>query len=187
MDNPAVKEEDDELAALGGKTRLISRRSPGSNSQPSSPQPSSTHSMSPIDQPTTGSYMSPETPPSVGEPTSPVQTENTQWDSGYVAAADMYGYAYPPQDMNGWQHPQPQAQPQVPHDHPHLQMQNMPMHMEPVQYAQGYEHLAHSQAMAGHSHQYMPQSPVQISPQGHVQSSDPHASWNFLFAQFNQV
>ncbi|KAI1796561.1 fungal-specific transcription factor domain-containing protein [Ganoderma leucocontextum] len=185
MDNPMVKEEDDELAALGGKTRLISRRSPGSNSQPSSPQQSSTHSMSPIEQSAAASHMSPETPPSAPEPTSPIQAENTQWNSGYVAAADMYGYAYPPQEMNGWQHPQPQPQPHVQHDHPYLQMQSMGMNMEPVQYVHGYEHLGHTQAMASHSHQYMSQS--QVHPEGHVHTSDPHASWNVLFAQFNQV
>nr|VWO94620.1 N/A [Ganoderma boninense] len=84
MDNPLVKEEDDELAALGGKTRLISRRSPGSNSQPSSPQPSSTHSMSPIDQPTAAPYMTPETPPSAAESTSSIQAENTNTNGPVV-------------------------------------------------------------------------------------------------------
>ena len=188
VDNPMVKEEDDELAALGGKTRLISRRSPGSNSQPSSPQASSIHSMSPIDHSAAVSYMSPETPPSAAEPTSPVQVQHTQWNSGYIAATDMYDYAYPPQEMNGWQHPQPQPHhPQVQHDHPHLQMQNMAMNMESVQYTQGYEQLAHTQAMASHPHQYVSQSPIQMHPQSHVHPSDPHTSWNFLFAQFNQI
>ena len=45
-----VKEEDEELAALGGKTRLISRKSPSAYSNPSSPQESSQQSASPIEQ-----------------------------------------------------------------------------------------------------------------------------------------
>ncbi|TBU30737.1 hypothetical protein BD311DRAFT_754294 [Dichomitus squalens] len=184
VDNTTIKEEDDELAALGGKTRLISRKSPGSNSQPSSPQPSSGQSMSPVDQSAVPPYMSPETPPSAPDTASPIQHDNTQWNSGYIAAADMYGYPYAPHEINEWQQPQPQ--PQIHHGHSHVQMHNMAVNMEQVQYADGYEQpMAHAPAMVGHPHQYMSQSPVQMHP--HTHSSDPHGAWNYLFAQFNQV
>ena len=100
----------------------------------------------------------------------------------------MYGYSYAPQEMNEWQEPQPQPQPHPPshmhHEQSHMQMQNVVMNPEQLQYADGYEQpVAH--AIAGHPHQYMSQSPVQMHP--HMHSSDPHGAWNYLFAQFNQV
>ena len=182
MDNPVVKEEDEELAALGGKTRLVSRKSP-TYSQPASPQGSSQPSVSPVEQ--NAPYVSPETPPSVAESTSPIIPEAT-WNGGYIPQADMYGYPYPTQDIGEWQ-PQPQSppQPQPQHVHAHMPMQGITVDMGEVQY-NGFEH---AQAMPGthHHQQYMhPQSPVHNQAH-HMHPTDPHASWNYLFAQFNQV
>lgn len=181
IDPPCVKEEDEELAALGGRIRLVSRKSPV-YSQPSSPQDSSQQSASPIEP----AYMSPETPPppSASGSTGSV-IPDAQWDGGYVSQADMYGYSYPPQDVGAWQPQPPAPQPQPHHHHqghPHMSMQGIQMDMGAVQY-DGYQH---AQPMAAHSQQYMQaQSPVQV-PHMHP-TSDPHASWNYLFAQFNQV
>ncbi|KAI0716023.1 hypothetical protein C8T65DRAFT_642581 [Cerioporus squamosus] len=168
-----IKEEDEELAALGGKTRLVSRKSP-TFSHPSSPHSSSQNSTSPIEQ-TAPSYMSPETPPSATETASPSLPE-AQWNGGgYIPQGDMYAYSPRPQ-------PQPQPHPQ--HAHPHMSMQS-PLDMGAVPYDNGYDH-AHP--MAGHHPQYMhpSQSPVHGQVH-HMHASDPHASWNYLFAQFNQV
>ncbi|TFK91717.1 hypothetical protein K466DRAFT_541117 [Polyporus arcularius HHB13444] len=179
----AIKKEDEELAALGGKTRLISRKSP-TFSHPSSPHSSSQNSTSPIEQ-TAPLYMSPETPPSAAETASPSLPE-AQWNGGgYIPQGDVYAYSYPAHDMGEWQQPQPQPQPQhhVQHPHPHMPMHS-PMEIGAVPYGNGYDHAP---PMAGHPSQYMqPQSPV--PPQvHHMHASDPHASWNYLFAQFNQV
>ncbi|KAI0741469.1 hypothetical protein C8Q80DRAFT_1109932 [Daedaleopsis nitida] len=191
-ESPTVKEEDEEFAALGGKTRLVSRKSPA-HSQPSSPQDEPEQSMSPVEH-NAPSYMSPESPPSAVETTSPIISENTSWDTGYMAPTEMYGYPYPTHDMNEWQpqpQPQPPSPPQPPAQHAHgaMQMQGMSVDMgEAVQYVNGY---AHEQPIPGHHHhhhpQYMhPHSPVHGQVH-HMQSPDPHASWNYLFAQFNQV
>ncbi len=177
----AIKKEDEELAALGGKTRLISRKSP-TFSHPSSPHSSSQNSTSPIEQ-TAPLYMSPETPPSAVETASPSLPE-AQWNGGgYIPQGDVYAYSYPSHDMGEWQQ-QPQSQPQhhVQHAHPHMSMHS-PMDIGAVPYDNGYDHAP---PMAGHPQYMQPQSPV--PPQvHHMHASDPHASWNYLFAQFNQV
>ena len=199
-----IKEEDEEFAALGGKTRLVSRKSPAYSSP--SPQGSSQQSsVSPVEQ-SAPLYMSPETPPSTIEATSPVIPESTQWNGGgYMQTTDVYGYPYTAPDMNDWQqgvhaHPQPQPQPQPSAPGP----QHVPAHMQglavdigQVQYG-GYDHLGqHNVQMASphHAHphhhhhpqhgQYVAHSPVQTHH--HMGPSDPTTSWNYLFAQFNQV
>ena len=200
-DDMTIKEEDEELAALGGKTRLISRKSPAYSSP--SPQASSQQSsVSPVEA-AAPLYVGPETPPSaVPSAASPVLPENVQWNGGYMAAPEVYGYTYPTQDMAEWQqqhqpqqsihhHPQQQSptqqvQPQLHHQHQHVHghMQGLSVDMSQVQYG-GYEHAGHPQ-MAAHPHhaQYV-HSPIQQTHPMHA--SDPTTSWNYLFAQFNQV
>lgn len=245
-----VKEEDEELAALGGKTRLISRKSPSAYSNPSSPQESSQQSASPIEQAV--AYMPTEmTPPPQAStssasaapaammgtevPQSPESVhgtlvDGTQWgNGGYVAGqhaaaaaaeAGMYDYGYP--DMTQWQ----QATATSPtNGHMHMQSMSLDMHALPVQY-NGYEqvgghstptmgghpghhpshphphhphhphhqqqqqqqhqghHQAHPQQHPQQGYGMQPQSPVHAH---HLSATDPHASWNYLFAQFNQV
>ena len=196
----AVKDEDEELAALGGKTRLVSRKSP-TYSTPS-PHSSSQQSMSPVEQ-STQLYMSPETPPAALEAASPVLPESAQWNGGYMPAADVYGYPYPQHELSEWQQqpqvpsqPHHQQQPHHPHAHAH---QNQPQHMHghmqglsvdmgQVQYG-GYGQVAHAPQIPTHHHphtQYVPHvhSPVQMN---HLHHSDPTTSWNYLFEQINQV
>lgn len=250
-DGMFVKEEDEELAALGGKTRLISRKSPSAYSNPSSPQESSQQSASPIEQAV--AYMPTEmTPPpqastsssAAAAPAAMMGTEvpqspesvhgtlvdGTQWgNGGYVAGqhaaaaateAGMYDYGYP--DMTQWQ----QATVTSPtNGHMHMQSMSLDMHALPVQY-NGYEqvgghstptmgghpghhpshphphhphhphhqqqqqqqhqghHQAHPQQHPQQGYGMQPQSPVHAH---HLSATDPHASWNYLFAQFNQV
>ncbi|KAI0629194.1 hypothetical protein C8Q77DRAFT_1066223 [Trametes polyzona] len=194
-----VKEEDEELAALGGKTRLVSRKSP-TLSNPASPQDSSQQSGSPIEQ--SMSYIETTPPPMSAvvpdspEPVAGLSPDRTQWAGLYLSPTEEpYDYGY--QDMAAqWQpQPQPQAHPHV-HAHPHasqnghghahpMQMQvvEMDMHAVPMQY-DGYEPVAHAAAMHQQQQQQHPHSPVHAH---HIPAADPHSSWNYLFAQFNQV
>ena len=160
------------------------------------------HRLSPVEA-AAPLYVGPETPPSaVPSAASPVLPENVQWNGGYMAAPEVYGYTYPTQDMAEWQqqhqpqqsihhHPQQQSptqqvQPQLHHQHQHVHghMQGLSVDMSQVQYG-GYEHVGHPQ-MAAHPHhaQYV-HSPIQQTHPMHA--SDPTTSWNYLFAQFNQV
>ncbi|KAI0372783.1 hypothetical protein BV20DRAFT_1119753 [Pilatotrama ljubarskyi] len=172
-----VKEEDEELAALGGKTRLVSRKSP-SYSNPASPQETTQQSMSPVEQ--SMPYVQAESPPAAPEsPVPPPVAHGTQWNGGYVPpVAEMYDYTYP--EMAQWEQ---QA------SNGHLQMQGgaMDMHSAASMQYTGYEQIGPTHpAMVAHPQQYMqPHSPGQ----GHhvPAAADPHASWNYLFAQFNQV
>ncbi|KAI8996354.1 fungal-specific transcription factor domain-containing protein [Trametes punicea] len=219
-----IKEEDEELAALGGKTRLVSRKSPSATSNPSSPRESSQQSVSPVEQ--SGGYMQPDTPspapPQISPqasissstivspgPESPgsvhgVMDDGVRWNGGGylpgpstavaavsapVAAADVYDYGYT--DMAQWQ----QAAHHTPHGHMPMQGVAMDVHAAPVQYdgyeqvgyAHPYPHQHPASSMAAHPQHYVqPQSPVH-GHHGHVSAADPHASWNYLFAQFNQV
>ncbi|KAI0793976.1 hypothetical protein C8Q74DRAFT_1194559 [Fomes fomentarius] len=182
LDNPmVVKEEDEELAALGGKTRLVSRKSP-TYSQPSSPQGSSQPSISPVDQ-IAPAYTSPSTPPSAADTISPVLPETTHWNGAYIPPADMYAYPYPSDGMGGWQQQAHPHQAHVP-----MQTEDVAVEMSGVSY-HGYEH-AHPMPSSQPYHQQFvpshPQSPIQGQVH-HMHSTDPHASWNYLFAQFNQI
>ncbi|KAI0331503.1 hypothetical protein GY45DRAFT_1345320 [Cubamyces sp. BRFM 1775] len=244
-----VKEEDEELAALGGKTRLVSRKSPSAYSNPSSPQESSQQSASPIEQAV--GYMPTETTPppqassstsstaaaaasmmATETPESPESVHGTlvdgaQWSNGgYVsghhtaaatAEAEMYDYGY--SDMAQWQHA---TAPSPTNGHMHMQGMTLDMHALPVQY-NGYEqvgghstptmsghpghhpshphpHHPHHQQQhhpqhhqqQGHPQQHAHQQGYGMQPQSpvhahHLSATDPHASWNYLFAQFNQV
>ncbi|KAI0349656.1 hypothetical protein OH77DRAFT_1499462 [Trametes cingulata] len=171
-----VKEEDEELAALGGKTRLVSRKSP-SYSNPASPQDSTRQSASPIEQ--SMPYAHAESPPAMPDSPAPhTVADAAQWNGGYVPpSAEMYDYPY--QEMAQWQQ-------HTSNGHMQIQGVAMDMHPMPMQYS-GYEQIGPTHpAMVAHPQQYMPpHSPVH----GHhiPASTDPHASWNYLFAQFNQV
>ncbi|KAI0763750.1 hypothetical protein BD413DRAFT_483629 [Trametes elegans] len=226
VESALVKEEDEELAALGGKTRLVSRKSP-THSNPSSPPESSQQSMSPVDRhapvlppPGPSAYMhaadTPPAPPSAASdspglvPASvpgagPVtEVMDTQgWDAGYNMDTDpgaVYDYGYA--DMAQWQ-PQP-----APVANGHMHMQDVPLGMAhavpPLQYG-AYEPQhpnhphQHQHPYQQHPHQQQQQYGMQPQPQvqarpmqahhAHHNSTvaDPHASWNYLFAQFNQV
>ncbi|OJT09635.1 hypothetical protein TRAPUB_13888 [Trametes pubescens] len=196
-----VKEEDEELAALGGKTRLVSRKSP-TLSNPSSPQESSQHSESPIEQ--SMSYMPADaTPPPVG-PESPasvpsLSVDATQWGGGYMpAAAETYDYAYPDMAAQWSPHGQHVSNGQLNgNSNGHeMHMHGMTMGMHPIQVQyNGYEQVgnAHPSMAAAHQQhqhqhaQYMAQGPHSPVHGHHIPAADPHTSWNYLFAQFNQV
>ncbi|KAI9064177.1 hypothetical protein FKP32DRAFT_1591599 [Trametes sanguinea] len=267
-----VKEEDEELAALGGKTRLVPRKSPSTYSNPSSPHESSQQSASPIEQ--GASYVPPATPPppphhqhqhqhqqqvspqisaapSMAMSTSMSSSINAEspeamddaapWSTGggYLpshagpsssssAAAvhgspEMYDYGYA--DMAQWQHAVASSANGHGHGHGHgpMPMQGVAMDglaspvgyngYEDVGYAHAHQHPAHAHGSMGaaahhghpqhhhHHHQQQPhQSPTQgyvhpghpqsqspVHAQHHVGMNDPHTSWNYLFAQFNQV
>ncbi|EIW58718.1 uncharacterized protein TRAVEDRAFT_149071 [Trametes versicolor FP-101664 SS1] len=198
-----VKEEDEELAALGGKTRLVSRKSP-TLSNPSSPQESSQHSESPIEQ--SMPYMPADASPPPPGPESPasmpsLSVDPAQWGGGYMpAAAETYDYAYP--DLAAQWSPHGQH---VPNGHMNgngnghdMHMQGMTMGMHPIQVQyNGYEQVGHAHASMAAAHQqqqhqhqhaqYMAQGPHSPVHGHHIPAADPHTSWNYLFAQFNQV
>ncbi len=69
-----------------------------------------------------------------------------------------------------------------------MQTEDVAVEMGGVSY-HGYEH-AHPIPNSQPYHQQFvpphPQSPIQGQVH-HMHSTDPHASWNYLFAQFNQI
>ncbi|OSD03011.1 hypothetical protein PYCCODRAFT_1444750 [Trametes coccinea BRFM310] len=82
-----VKEEDEELAALGGKTRLVPRKSPSAYSNPSSPHESSQQSASPVEH--TAGYLPPATPPPPPPARQPQQQPQQQVSPQISAAPSM--------------------------------------------------------------------------------------------------
>ncbi|KAH9935867.1 uncharacterized protein BXZ73DRAFT_45273 [Epithele typhae] len=208
-----IKEEDDELAALGGKTRLVSRKSPGPVPSTPSPQGSSQQSMSPVEHNPQLYNMSPEMEVQpmlpAADASSPVSVESggrhAQWNGGYAQASEVYGYPYPPHDLNQWSqqpqhHPQAHMEPQhvhqpPPHPHAHShshQHMHGQMNSHPLTVDMGYgvyQQMGHGGQMNGHPQhpQYVPHSPVQhMGGQQMHHPSDPTTSWHYLLAQFNQ-
>ncbi|KAH9946504.1 hypothetical protein B0H21DRAFT_743137 [Amylocystis lapponica] len=167
--------EDEELAALGGKTRLVSRKSP---STPSSPQGSSSRSgSSPRDvtdqmQPFAGTSPGVES----SQMMSPVvETHVEQW-AGYAQPQDVYGYGQQnvePAMPEHWQH---QHEVAYGHMYPSVNMD-----VGAVQY-QGYAHVPQHMAEA-----YLHQQPLDSQVPLYGTGVDTDASWRSLYAQFNQA
>ncbi|KAI0641862.1 fungal-specific transcription factor domain-containing protein [Trametes meyenii] len=199
-----VKEEDEELAALGGKTRLVSRKTPP-HSSPSSPQGSSQQSASPVEQGDRDAYMQPDSPP-VASPESPVPApaaDGAQWGgSAFMPPVEVYDYGY--QEMAAWQpsthsghahshsHSHGHAHGQAhAHAQAHMSMQGIAMDMQyvPMQY-NGYEPTtAHAHgnghaSIAMHSQYMQPHSPMDTH---HIPQTDPMSSWGHLFNEYNQA
>ncbi|EMD39039.1 hypothetical protein CERSUDRAFT_133798 [Gelatoporia subvermispora B] len=190
MDTTTVKQEDEELAALGGKTRLVSRKSP---SLPSSPHGSSSQaSSSPRDLVADQSFYPPAGHTSqivhAAEPPQqhPLVEEPAQWQ-GYQ---QPQGYNPPPQGSHTYNHqsgatpeyydyqefpPTPQWQP---HGYNYGSMQQqMALDLNGMQYG---TYQQQPSAMVG---QYVPgHSPLESPLQSH--GIDPDASWRNLFAQY---
>lgn len=114
----SIKEEDEELAALGGKTRLVSRKSP---STPSSPQGVTRNSSSPPRElySQQQAYATPS-PPQGLEAISPVTPDTAtsdhqhhhHWNS-YGQMPEVYDYGYPQAAATATAS-QPQQQPHSP-------------------------------------------------------------------------
>ena len=158
-----IKEEDDELAALGGKTRLVpsQRKSP---SLPSSPQESVRLHQTP------SPLSSPVQPYTIGNGHS-VQDHNGNHAMGpwqpYQGTGDE-GYSahyYPPTASSShWQH-----------DAGYSQMPQSMMMTSPVHYT------PYNETLSPIGNPYMPaHSPVETQMQG-----DPQASWNNFYAQYS--
>jgi len=197
MATTTVKQEDEELAALGGKTRLVSRKSP---SLPSSPHGSSSQSSSsPRDvvpdqsfyPPTTQSPQThiPGAPHTDSHAPHPMVEEPTQWQ-GYHPQSQYNHQPQSPQGAQGYNqqsqgtpeyydYPQfPPAPPQwSQQDYSFPQMQqHMALDLNAMQYG-GYQQQA--PAVMG---QYPGHSPLESPLQAH--GIDPDASWRNLFAQY---
>lgn len=158
-----IKEEDDELAALGGKTRLVpsQRKSP---SLPSSPQESVRLHQTP------SPHSSPVQPYSVGNGHA-VHDHNGNhamghWPAYQTPADEGYqGHYYPPAaGSSQWQH-----------DTGYSQMSQSMMITSPVQYSPYTETLS----PVGNSYMSS-QSPVEAQIHG-----DPQASWQSFYAQYS--
>ena len=164
-----VKAEDEELAALGGKTRLVARKS---SSQPSSPQDNAQQNTpspqgSPVQQYTPDHI--PLMPPPGMQHVNGMESPATRW-APYPTQSpgEMYYPQYP--IHNGQWSPDSDYAPQ-------MHSPTIPMAMGSMQYP-AYE------AMQPVANSYIPthspmESPMQTVP-------DPNASWQNLFAQFNQ-
>ncbi|KAH8093725.1 fungal-specific transcription factor domain-containing protein [Cristinia sonorae] len=173
--------EDEEFAALGGGTRLVSRKSPSVPSSPqgtSAPEPPSMHqvAMVPSSMHETSSHAV------SGHAQSPhSQSPPTSWQSypqqhHHQASPDYYDYGSYNMVPEQWQanvgygHIEPSSAP----------METMPMHYN--MYGQGAQ-------MEGNGYGAL-HSPVEphVHPRAaSVTASDPDASWRNLFAQFNQA
>ncbi|KIP05474.1 hypothetical protein PHLGIDRAFT_108161 [Phlebiopsis gigantea 11061_1 CR5-6] len=161
-----VKEEDDELAALGGKTRLV----PSQRKSPSLPSPSSPQDSVQLHQ-TPSPQHSPMQPYSIEAHASHDHNGSHamgQWSGGYQSPADgVNGYAgyysTPAQGSGHW-----------PHDNYGSQSMTSPIQyppysdiMSPVGTAYPLPHPTHS--------------PIEMQIHG-----DPQASWHSFYAQYQQ-
>lgn len=162
----ASGKEDQEFAALGGGTRLVSRKSP---SVPSSPQGSTSPSEMPpiVQQPiiTTPTHI--ETSNSGHSQTSPVMWQSYSQAQSPQAVYEYHAYGMVPEQ---WQA-----------DSGYTQMDPSAMHLDaiPAQYGM----YGHANTMAGNHYP----APSPMDSPVHSRGSDPDASWRSLFAQFNQA
>lgn len=159
-----VKEEDEELAALGGKTRLVARRS---SSQPSSPQDvAQRNTPSPKGSPV--QQYTPDTIPLMPAPgMHHVNGMESRWAPYTQSPGEMYYSQYPVQP--GQWSPDSEYTSQ-------MHSPTIAMDIGPMSYP-AYE------AMQPVSNSYIPTHSPMESP---MQVPDPNASWHNLFAQFNQ-
>ncbi|OCH93710.1 hypothetical protein OBBRIDRAFT_790061 [Obba rivulosa] len=199
MDTTTVKQEDEELAALGGKTRLkfVTRKSP---SLPSSPQGSSSQaSSSPRDPVSEQSFYTSTAhasqthvpPPPSNEPVYQHQLveEPPQWQ-GYPQpqsysqqAQGSQGYGQQSQGTPEYydypQFPPTPMQWQQDYNYNHVQQQMTldlnGMHHSGMQYSEYHHTPVMGQYVPGHSPLESPLQPHGI---------DPTASWNNLLAQY---
>lgn len=162
-----IKQEDEELAALGGKTRLVARKS---NSQPSSPQ-DSVHQNTPSPKGSPGQHYTPDGIPLIPAPvvqhTNGIDTSATHWQTFQQPTGDVYYSNYPVQSGQ-WS---PES------EYGSMHSPTIPMSMGAMQYP-AYE----SMQPMGNSY-----APTHSPMETHMQVADPNASWQSLFAQFNQA
>ncbi|PSR73782.1 hypothetical protein PHLCEN_2v10352 [Hermanssonia centrifuga] len=158
-----IKDEDEELAALGGKTRLVPRKSP---SLPSSPQDAVQHSTpSPRGSPV--QHFTPDGVPLIAGPSMPNGVNSTHWQTFSQHGDDIYQNYYSVSSSQ-WSPDSEYGQVQSP---------TMVVGMGPMQYP-AYDHMHAPMDSYAPSH-----SPMETP----MQTADPHASWQNLFAQFNQA
>ncbi|KZT09905.1 uncharacterized protein LAESUDRAFT_722057 [Laetiporus sulphureus 93-53] len=176
--------EDEELTALGGKTRLVSRKSP---SAPSSPSGSNSQGGS---SPRDASDQSPvqSVAPPVPEPMQSIQhgimDPPQPWQTYNQSPTAVNGFGYngslyqPYAELHGmWQSPFDQSM--IPHSNGHHPMVQQPMGLDVSAIQNGaYMNMDPTAASYG----YMSGGG---SPDGQMQQPD--ASWQNLWAQFNQA
>lgn len=171
QDGASVKEEDDEFAALGGKTRLVSRKSPPA---PSSPQGSVAQANSPSEI-VYNSYQV-TTPTIPADPTSPCPMDvSGQWHPGYPTQ-DSFEFPYPAAVHEQW-HPEMgyvNVDPAAMSLHTPHHTTSYPTY-SPVQQPMTNGYLPTHPQMDGVYHGKVPVG------------TDNDASWRNLFAQFNQA
>ncbi|KAI0065627.1 hypothetical protein BV25DRAFT_1714330 [Artomyces pyxidatus] len=211
-----IKREDDELATLGGKTRLVSRKT---SSGPNSPAAPSVASSSPRNSPVL-SHMSiapavyhapPPTLPPIQQPQIPHVQSSQQWQGYSNSHPHQHHMAATPQQQQ--QHPEPshssydyysmqqdQWQPTTPSaaDFSYVGMH----HAQPdvaqdmAQYGNGgFDYAASLRAasylpspgLQHHPHQSQPMMTNMGIPPDMSPVSDPNAAWHSLVTQFNHV
>ncbi|KAI0343138.1 hypothetical protein BDW22DRAFT_1329008 [Trametopsis cervina] len=160
-----VKEEDEELAALGGKTRLVARKSP---SLPSSPHDSqaSNGTPSPSDSPV--QRFTVDSPQIVRDRAMHAHNaaESNQWQVYAQFSGNGYGTYYPPVTANQqWNAETDYSQGQPASHSPTILM-------NPTPFGPG-EHFP----TVSHGNPYHPSMDSQVP-------ADVNASWQTLYAQF---
>ena len=155
-----VKKEDEELAALGGKTRLVPRKSP---SLPSSPQ-DHTHQHTPSPK---GSPLQFASGPQLTTISPIIQNGNgidhtSGWQQPYAPhTSHTYDYGHYPVQEEQW--------------NTYSQIHSPTGPMQQIQYAT-YEPMQPMQSP------FIPTHPAVEVP---MQLTDPNASWQSLYAQYN--
>lgn len=171
-DDPSAK-EDEELAALGGGTRLVSRKSP---SVPSSPQGAVPSVEIPPMQPVPMvSPVAQETPdPNSAGTSSHSQSPTTVWSYGQQPQpAEMYDFGAYNMAPEQWQA-----------DPGYSQMDPGAMHIDVMPMHYGMYGQAPPLSTNGYTQM---QSPLDSPVHARNSHADPDASWRSLFAQFNQA
>ncbi|CCM00380.1 uncharacterized protein FIBRA_02410 [Fibroporia radiculosa] len=175
-----VVKDDEEFAALGGKTRLVSRKSPSLPSPTISHGSRSQGSLSPRDLSDQSSPQS-VVPPASGPLHHPNIEVPATWQHGYAHSPEMYGYpSYAPfaSSAQYWQPDIGQVGMQQSLDQHDMNQQIMGMDVSAIQHAA----YAHVDPMAA---QYMGTYTSEGgSPVGQMQQHD--TQWHNLWAQFNQ-
>ena len=176
-----IKEEDEELAALGGKTRLVSRKSP---STPASPQ-NDFHQHTPSPK---GSPLNPFTgdvPLAAVSPTSPTSANSISSHSNGIDQMGAWPHIPYQQQQHQQQHPDAMpwssSYPVQPGQWAPPPNQYVQMHSPVVPVGQPMQYPPY-EAMEAMSSPYVAHSPMEAP----LQMADLNASWNSLFAQYQQ-
>ncbi|TFK51695.1 hypothetical protein OE88DRAFT_1460474 [Heliocybe sulcata] len=182
---PVVKSEEDEWATLGGKTRLVSRRSPASGGSSGSRSPETVFAVSPYSptavSPSASTFHTSPPPPPPQPPPALAQEAQAQYAPGWDVYPAQEQMAYDPNPavpQGSWGFFSPEQS---------WQMAQGAVDPSQPQYQQG-QFVDYGVSSPEYQKMYYAQQPQQAGMQQQVlYETDVSDSWRHFVAQFNQA